>query len=615
MAEESPVLLPPEEEFIEAETDLALEPEPESGEPTPAPTSEPGFVCDCEALMHSACAGLPFYDYHESKRYCVLHYPSTEKDEDFYPAFIQKINAGDFDFRGVFFPGLVYLSDHHFNHRAVFSFATFSEEADFSRATFEEEAYFSKASFCAEVFFKEATFKAKADFFSVKFSAEANLGSVTFSGVADFSQAVFSGEADFSSARFHADGYFKKTEFVREANFCRSNFETTADFESSKFNERVDVSEATIGDLEFYEATVGGEAEFTGAVLGSANFIGAVLSKEARFHGATFEGDAFFSTARFSETANFTFVTFTARGDFRSVTFRADAIFCEAKFSKEANFSAAEFYRLADFSGAVFQDYVRFIGERWNVFDRDSSLDFQYARIEKPEHVAFHTLALRPHWFVNVDARKFDFTNVRWLDSLHDGIESLITKRVPAPHRLLSIAYRQLALNAEENHRYDEASGFRYQAMSARRLEAWHGFAPRRRWRYSRRRFVLFLRADILHWFYWLLSGYGERVFRAFVALAGIWLIFGWLYTQVGFTQRGFQIATENVVLPTSEDRTGKPLEFSRSLTYSLAVMSLQKPEPKPLTGTAQTLVLLETILGPVQGALLALAIRRKFMR
>jgi len=43
--------------------------------------------------------------------------------------------------------------------------------------------------------------------------------------------------------------------------------------------------------------------------------------------------------------------------------------------------------------------------------------------------------------------------------------------------------------------------------------------------------------------------------------------------------------------------------------------MSLQKPEPKPLTGTAQTLVLLETILGPLQAALLALAIRRKFMR
>jgi hypothetical protein len=64
-----------------------------------------------------------------------------------------------------------------------------------------------------------------------------------------------------------------------------------------------------------------------------------------------------------------------------------------------------------------------------------------------------------------------------------------------------------------------------------------------------------------------------------------------------------------------SEDNIGHPIEWRRAFIYSLAVMSLQKPEPKPLTGTAQTLVLLETILGPVQAALLALAIRRKFMR
>jgi hypothetical protein len=50
-------------------------------------------------------------------------------------------------------------------------------------------------------------------------------------------------------------------------------------------------------------------------------------------------------------------------------------------------------------------------------------------------------------------------------------------------------------------------------------------------------------------------------------------------------------------------------------LTYSLAVMSLQRPEPKPMTAAAHALVTIESILGPVQAALLALAIRRKFMR
>ncbi len=59
----------------------------------------------------------------------------------------------------------------------------------------------------------------------------------------------------------------------------------------------------------------------------------------------------------------------------------------------------------------------------------------------------------------------------------------------------------------------------------------------------------------------------------------------------------------------------GEPLRLGRSFTYSLGVMSLQKPDPKPLTDTAHALVTLETILGPAQAALLALAIRRKFMR
>jgi hypothetical protein len=152
--ESSPPLLPSDEESIEPESDTALEPEPESRELPSNSTGEPGFVCACEPLMHSACAGLPFYDYHEGKRYCVLHYPSTEKSEDFYPAFSRKISAEDFDFRGVFFPGYISLSDRHFNDRAVFISATFAGEADFSRATFKKEAYFSKARFRADGLFK-----------------------------------------------------------------------------------------------------------------------------------------------------------------------------------------------------------------------------------------------------------------------------------------------------------------------------------------------------------------------------------------------------------------------------------------------------------------------------
>jgi len=98
------------------------------------------------------------------------------------------------------------------------------------------------------------------------------------------------------------------------------------------------------------------------------------------------------------------------------------------------------------------------------------------------------------------------------------------------------------------------------------------------------------------------------------MVLFAIFLVFGLLYTRVGFARWEPKLATEADAVMAQKDVVGAPLKFSRALTYSVGVMTLQKPEPKPVTA-AQSVVLLETILGPVQGALLALAIRRKFMR
>jgi hypothetical protein len=50
----------------------------------------PPFICECEEAYRSACEGLPFYQQHEAKRYCVLHYPSKEKADDFQIVFDEK---------------------------------------------------------------------------------------------------------------------------------------------------------------------------------------------------------------------------------------------------------------------------------------------------------------------------------------------------------------------------------------------------------------------------------------------------------------------------------------------------------------------------------------------
>jgi hypothetical protein len=94
--------------------------------------------------------------------------------------------------------------------------------------------------------------------------------------------------------------------------------------------------------------------------------------------------------------------------------------------------------------------------------------------------------------------------------------------------------------------------------------------------------------------------------------LLAILLFFALLYTRVGFVHPP-SAAREATVAMT--DEVGQPQTLTKALVYSLAVITLQRPDPRPLTVLAWSAVLAETILGPIQAALLILAVRRRFMR
>ncbi len=495
--------------------------------PSPAArlNSQSAFICDCKDWVRSACTGAPFYKEHDGKRYCIFHFPGEEKRAAFNEAFRRKLEAEDFDFKGIWFPEELQFSD-----------CTFNVATDFSYATFNAAAYFY-AVFNAGAYFIKATFNAQADFTSATFKAGAFFNTATFNAVAGFSSTTFGAQADFNTATFNAT-----------ADFSSATFDVTADFSFATFN-----AVAYFNNVKFNEA-------------------------------------AYFNTAIFNAVAHFRAAAFCAIAEFTHSTFNAAVYFY-------ATFDAAAVFR-----NAIFKDYVRFAAKEGMEGLADLSLlDFQYSKIEKPDQISFHTLTLSPHSFVNLDARQFSFTNVEWRGQLKhrcikQEIKDLEKKKVSSPHRLLSVACRQLAVNAEENHRYEEASQFRYWSMDARRRETWHGFAL---WRLS--------------WWYWVASGYGERVLRAFLVLLGVCLLFAWLYMQTGaaFPQQTRLSATPTA---TSDEVVG-PSRFLDALTYSAGVMTLQKPELRQTTRMVRNLVLLETILGPLQIALLALAIRRKFMR
>lgn len=491
------------------ENTAVIAPEPALVELTSTAASGPGFLCDCTKNMRTACNAEPFYGEHEGKRYCVLHYPGKEKDKEFQIALRNKIEAGDFNFCGVWFPRAVNFHSFEFGTPVDFRHATFSSSANFISATFKAEAIFSSA---------------------------------TFSNWASFSSATFEAETNFSAATFNDKVHFHSTIFS-----------------------------------------------------GPAYFISAIFKAKADFRSATFKVKTYFSSSVFRDLADFHYVTFDAKTSFNSVAFDGEADFTSATSNSEMTFILAAFNAGAKFRTATLKDRVDFSGIL--SFRERAALDLRFTRIEKPERLSFHTVALRPHWFVDVDPRKFVFTDAQWnwkTFRITGEIQSLKERSIESPHHLLAIACRQLAENAEANNRYEEASRFRYLAMDAMRVHKWQGWS--------------FWKTDWLHMLYWAISGYGERFRRAFVWLLGVWVVFAVLFTQVGFTKSEDKSAA-------APDTVGQPLPLKRAFTYSLGVMSLQRPEPKPVTGTAQTLVTLETILGPLQAALLALAIRRKFMR
>jgi uncharacterized protein YjbI with pentapeptide repeats len=541
-------------------------------------------------------------------------------------------------------------------HGADFSHVSFEHTSNFSECGFETNAVFTSACFNDDACFRSAKFR-RTDYYedirSKPFERYRNdFSSAVFKQTVDFSLAHldadviafnlarFEGDADFSSCYFQGSHEstvtnFESAVFFKRANFADSRVESPANFSLAKFLGAVSFSSASFsgtdlnrpdfGRAEFHQDADFSFAKFlhygvnlsSGVFLEDVAFRATVFEGGGDFAGVTFVGNADFTSAYFKDSAYFN-PNLSSDNSFEPTSFKKGAIFDKATFDKDLTFSRATFYQSAYFRGAsflgdtdfsdatfnsdaifasaTFASYLRFSGEN---FRQDSVVSLEHSLIKKPEHISFHALHLRPNWFINVDVRKFELIEIDWGERrVEDEINFLLHRRKISPYRALSISYRGLALNSEENHRYEEASNFRYMAMEARRFENWRGFAP---WSLS--------------WWYWLASGYGERITRAALVLLGIWIFSGLIYTHVGFARWEPKLASEGDAVAAQKDDIGAPLKFSRALTHSAGVMMLQKPEPKPATTAAQMAVLLELILGPVQAALLALAIRRKFMR
>ena len=471
------------------------------------------------------------------------------------------------DFSETVFGGERTMLGAKFNGSAIFSGTRFDGETHFSGATFRREASFQNARFNGKTLFG-VDFYEFLDFREVQVSGEIHFHLVSNQldfHLIDFSQAKLSGEVDFSKNEFTGTTSFHKAEFSGEVNFSQVKFSLNTDFSGTQFSgKRTDFSGAQFsGGPNFREATFNNQPDFQDTTF-----------EDATFENTTFQYGADFTGAKFQVTSKRT-------TDFRRATFGGELYFREAEFDGDTDFYRANFLDAVKFIGGV-----RNQGRELNpVFHPDGQVSFTRARMDKPELFSFDTVDLRSSWLVGVDARKFDFTDVKWygmpggLEGTFDEEIAALEKRgVEPPHTLLAQACRRLSANAEDNHEYPLANEFHYWSMDALRKEGW-------------------TRLGLIGTLYWALSGYGVRAARAFLVLVGLWFLFTTLYVLVHSSPFSFS-------------------EFGQAAAYSLSALVRLNPRPQSEElNWFQTLVTIEGILGPLQIGLLLLAIRRKVMR
>ena len=615
-----------------------------------------------------ACKNLSFYGEHEDKHYCVLHYPAEKRKEDFERTIEVKLHEADYNFRGTVFPAdTAQFAGYKFDGDVDFNDAIFYGEVNFQGTEFAgENAGFGHAKFAGGyIYFIDAKFRGNAHFASAKFEGE-----WTF-----FSEAVFEGEfTGFLEAEFDSQHtVFSHVKFssTHDIDFQDAKF-TGGDvlfvdaefggwrtfFSGAKFeNDRTNFSGAKLlssGVTKFSDAEFGGgstffrgsefgseETHFSSTVFSSvqtdftaANFLSrSQRSKTIDFSGAQFRGENtyFVGALLDSELIQFSDATFIGTNtlfigakfsgqnlNFSRTDFSAhNLVFTGAKYgSKLTRFAKTKFnsevtsFDNTAFSGAdVLFDEARFKGKvtflktsklltftgEEEVFGSRTWVQFDHCWIDEQELLTFSNVLLHPGWFINVDIRDVVFTDVKWYGmpggpkgTIRREIYALKERNVESPHALLAQACRRLSANAEDQHEYPLANEFHYWSMEAQRKEGpFSKFAP---WR--------------LTWWYWALSGYSERPARA-----AIWLLF----ILVGFA--GFYMLEG----PEGVRKLSQAHVISsvwQSVVYSLGVMTrLRGTIPISEDASIRAAAILEGVLGPFQIALLALALRRKFMR
>jgi hypothetical protein len=447
-----------------------------------------------------------------------------------------------------------------------------------------------------------------------------------FPDFVDLSWIEFNTPADFSHCFFRNGVSFTSASFLLGANFSRTSFYKKTDFNNTNFRNCDEIANI---DMSFNLAIFSGEVSFISTkfekkiTFDSSKFLKGLLI----FSDAVFTDDANFENVCFSDSNShehdssvyFIKTSFEKKVSFQNTFFGFTTHFSNAQFKGSADFRETEVKNSILFNDATFESFARFSSKNnnHNAWNYDG-LNFSSADIEKPERIFFQAISLKPDSFVNTDIRKFDFTDIKWkvknfwLDWARfkdiawwrDEVRARRTSYVN-----LEKIYRRFASFAEENNDYESASKFRFTAFDIQRITPWYGRLP----------------VTLLWWYKWT-SRYGENwLWCAVLLLALLFGVFPYFYSENYFktcsTDR--PIAASISICESKDAEISKTcscsyekLNYGDAVLQSLYTATLQNVDyRKPFDWRGELWIILEKIFVPLQAALLALAIRRKFMR
>jgi uncharacterized protein YjbI with pentapeptide repeats len=445
--------------------------------------------------------------------------------------------------------------------------------------------------------------------------------------------------------------------FPRDVSFRDLVFRSSVSFRRAEFHDKT----TDFSGAQFHGLTT----SFSSAQFNSER----INFERVKFHGETTD----FAGAEFrGKTTNFNFCRFRAQTtDFHSVNFGSNTTnfiraafysetcdFSRAKFhTRTTNFLDVQFYgQPTTFRRAEFRGNVLFSTIRPEGMFHKATVSFERISVSENAEIIFDGVNLSKTKFIGVDLARIKFLDVkwnhaagwwrgRWRSRLYDE-ECWREKRLTDASRAdsenlgqLARLYRALKAYYRQTGEYKLFGHFHYGLMEVQ----WHQLEledqppigasrGRRLWLWLKRKSRKWLSWEALYRFS---SGYGESYARSASVLGLLIVGFAAVYWWLGVPTPLETHRMVNVFLgtPTHEGLQYISLgakaaldptpwwghEWLAALAYSLQTASIGRlhyfNDSTPPSRAAEIAYTFESILGPVQIAFFAVALRNRFRR